>query len=846
MFAAFRRVDGPPRARIPAIALAAWAFAACYLLGLPDPAVAVDGYPEAPGQELPARYRSWLVEVEPLITGEERRVFLAIETDYFRDAFIERFWRERDPYRDTARNELRERWQSRVSEARLLYRTLRDDRARMVLLNGRPAARCREITGAGELWVYDGSDRVRERFNALFVRRRPDRVYRLWTPGSDEFAADDLVYPGREDRTAKLCPTGLVERFMASAEARASGDYVGSVQRAMSSPDPPSEEWVLTFETYSTAVPEGAERFEAEVQLAFPGRHQSRTVLEAVLGVPSNAASVLGVGGRSSFNFLLTGEVVRGDRLFENFRYRFDLPVGLAEDGEVPLVFQRYLRPGEYRLVIKVEDLNAGTFFRSAREVEVPRLEGGAEVVPLTAASERLLEEATAAVERGERRLEIVPPPTELVTGLVRFEVRVLGEDLDKVAFLLDGREILSRRRPPYNVELDLGELPRVRRLRVEGRDDAGRVLASDELLVNANPHRFALRLVEPRPGVRYERSLRAEVEVDAPEGRVVERVELYLNEERVATLHQGPFVQPLVLERDQPLSWVRAVAYLSDGSSAEDVVVINAPEQLEEIDVEMVELFTTVVDRSGRPVQGLERGDFRILEDGVEQQLVRFERVVDLPFHAAILLDSSASMGDRMEMAKEAALEFLERTVSERDRAAILPFHDQPWVAVPFTNDADELARGLVGIQPERGTALFDSVVYGLYYFNGIRGQRALLVLSDGKDEHSRFTFEQTLDFARRAGVTLYTMGLDLVAGELKARRQLTRLAEETGGRSFFVRGAEELPGIYAEIEQELRSRYLLVYQSSNPAGAEEFRTLEVRVGGSGLEARTLRGYYP
>ena len=117
------------------------------------------------------------------------------------------------------------------------------------------------------------------------------------------------------------------------------------------------------------------------------------------------------------------------------------------------------------------------------------------------------------------------------------------------------------------------------------------------------------------------------------------------------------------------------------------------------------------------------------------------------------------------------------------------------------FTRDLGALAAGLAGLKAERGTALYDSLIFSFYNFNGLRGRRALLLLSDGKDEGSRFTWEETLEFARRAGVTVYVVGL----GEEVEKKKLARLAEETGGRAFFPKDAAELPAIYAAIEEEL-----------------------------------------
>jgi VWFA-related protein len=186
--------------------------------------------------------------------------------------------------------------------------------------------------------------------------------------------------------------------------------------------------------------------------------------------------------------------------------------------------------------------------------------------------------------------------------------------------------------------------------------------------------------------------------------------------------------------------------------------------------------------------------------------------------------------------------LTFLEETVQPKDRAAVITFNDHPNLLVKFTNDVTTLAGGLAGLKAERGTALYDTVVFSLFYYSGLKGQRAMLLLSDGKDEGSRFSFEEAVDYARRAGVTIYAIGL----GEDLEKKKLAKFADETGGRAFFLKTVDELPAIYKAIENELRSQYLIAYQSTNTSSANEFRTIDLKLGKPGLEAKTLRGYYP
>ena len=185
-------------------------------------------------------------------------------------------------------------------------------------------------------------------------------------------------------------------------------------------------------------------------------------------------------------------------------------------------------------------------------------------------------------------------------------------------------------------------------------------------------------------------------------------------------------------------------------------------------------------------------------------------------------------------------------QTLSTDQQFSVVFFNDHPLLAVKLTNQIPALAGGLAGLKAERGTSLYDSVVFSLFYFNGVKGQRAIVLLSDGKDEGSRFNVEETLDFARRAGIAIYSIGLNIPRSESEARKVLKKLAEETGGRNFFIKDTSELTGIYDAIQLELRSRYLLAYQSSNATRELRFRLVDLKVDRPGLDAKTIRGYYP
>jgi Ca-activated chloride channel family protein len=839
-------------------------------------AAAKAGEPAAIPADLPARHRAFLEEAAPLLSAKERATFLALKEDYQRDAFIRRFWEVRDPFPQTSRNEFQERWAERVDLARKQVGDLSDDRARMLLLNGKPAqvlqSHCSDVLLPLELWHYDRTEHVRGGFSLVFLAATgsPQGRYRLWYPSEGIQSLLAVGLRGRPSISPELiaqsCPRGDdIAGYLAEAI-----DW-SRIEASVHVVPRPSEEWLQTFVSYSTDLPAGAATFPAELALSFPGRVGSRTVVQGVLAVPQDAVRAARLADLDSYDFVVDGEVLHRDELFEHFRYRFTLPVaeaaGQMRDGKIPLVFQRTLRPGSYTLRLKVEDAGGKRFFHDERSLEVPAVtetasQPAAVAAAATASAASGLApgqavahaadpagEANAALGAGDHTLRLLAPgENELLrTGRARVEALVTGDGVARVAFLLNGKPVFSKSRPPYSVELDLGDKPKLHNVKAVALGPGGEELARDQLVLNAGPHRFALRLVEPQPGKLYRSSLRAEADVQVPEGDELDHVDFYLNETRLATLYQPPFAQPILLPSGQALTYVRAVAYLKDGNSTEDVVLVNAPGYGEKVQVDLVELFTTVVDRHGRPVEGLKREDFSVAEDGVPQKIRRFDLVKDLPIYAGILLDISASMSERLEEAVRGALGFFEKVITPKDRASVITFNGKPNLAVRFTNNREVLAGGLANLTAEGTTALYDSLIYALYTFGGIKGKRAIVLLTDGMDEGSRYKFTDALDYARRAGVTIYTVGIHLEPNEVDVRSKLQRFAEETGGRFFFIERAAELDKVYSAIEADLRTQYLLAYEPSQQGGDhEKFRTVEVKVGRSGLEAKTMRGYFP
>lgn len=825
---------------------------------------------DPPTAELNQRHARFLEEVELLISTGERQVFLGLSEDYRRDAFIRQFWKQRDPYPETGRNEFREQWERRHGVARDRYPDEDDARYRLMATHGEPRTRTRvtcEALRPLELWHYSAGARQSE-FWAILVRHAGR--FRLWSPSEGVSSISQGRLP--------LDPNQAVE-FIANTCSR--GDEI--VTALALSPDwqrvgltdhleIASDEWAAAFAKRSLEIDPDAVSKELETVIDFVGRQQSRTVVAAHLAVPLRDLELdPSSETRQVARLLLDGEVVRGGELFETFRYRFDLPIhptaqltaveATGDGARLPVTIERSLRPGKYLLKLRLQDRLGDQVFVAQHELDVPRWSrqptrsSSAETTPrssppdATAAQGRSSAGATTAAvglaaEPTAATVRLRVPRDELLTGRVRVEALSEGDEVARVGFELDGRRLLTKARPPYSVEIDLGRAPRRRELRAFALDREGKELAEDRLVLNSGPNSFSIRLLEPKRGAPVAEFLRAEAEVEVPRLERLDRVEFFLNEDRLATLYQPPFVQPLRVPEDLALSFVRVVAYLQNGIAAEDVVFLKAPDEVEYLDVDFVQLYVSASDRRGRPVLDLSPDEVVVREAGNLVDVRRFETVEDNPIHACLLLDTSTSMDDRLEEATAAALYFFERVLSARDRACLVTFNDHHQLTVPFTSGMEVLAGGLEGLEAEGETALYDSLIHTLFYFGGIRGKRALVLLSDGDDSSSDYRYDEALEFAERSGVSIYAIGLAIDQRSMDTRSRLTRLARNTGGRSYFIQEASELKRLYEKIEEELRSQYLIAYQSS--AEGDDFREIEVEIERRGVRARTLRGYYP
>jgi VWFA-related protein len=787
--------------------------------------------------ELAPEYRQWLESVAALISEEEREFFLGLRLDYQRDAFIEAFWRVRDPDPRTPVNELRralEEFSQRSGEA-----ATADPRNLMLLLNGPPrgftlpdgrsVSQCFSRTREIEIWFYSRTARVERELIVIFYRPTPTTQYQIYRPGMSVRTAQRSQLPTTE--VQYLCADELLD--FAVAFIGNSGDYEELLDQALRLPQP-SPEWLASFAASTTELPAGAHNFDADLDVKFPSRNQSRTTLQAIVQVPESAAPGRIFDGQRFHSFLLTGEVISGDQLFESFQYRFD---GATPDRAqlIPLGFTRFLRPGHWTLRLLVHDTFGDAYAHFVREVDVPSPEGRPQV------ERRELDVTTS----NERPIELLPPPGAVHAGLVRFNARARG-DVDRVAFFLDDRQVLSKGSAPYSVELDLGAVPQPRRVSAVAYA-GGQEVGTDQLWLNQGTQRFRVSLLEPRPGGIYPGSLVVRADVATPEGTSAERVEVYADDRLLATDTEAPYVVGLTLPSNAPVV-VRVVAYLADGTSAEDAVVVNTASIQEAVRVELVTVPVLVHDRAGNPVRGLTRELFRVVAGGQPRPIVSFEESTEAssatPLRVALLVDRSISMQPRLAAVREAVGRFATQALrTEADRVALLSFADQPSLDVGWSGSAVDIERGLANLTALGGTALFDAIVRATNEVSDVAEAGAVVVFTDGEDQNSRMTIEQTERLLEGSSAALYVVGLQEAFADRRVRERIEALAARSGGRLALVSSLDELDAVYAEILAELSSHYLLTIEPL-PSSGDAFVPIEVRVDREGVAVRSRAGY--
>lgn len=288
----------------------------------------------------------------------------------------------------------------------------------------------------------------------------------------------------------------------------------------------------------------------------------------------------------------------------------------------------------------------------------------------------------------------------------------------------------------------------------------------------------------------------------------------------------------------------IRVEAFTASGLRGEDTVHLKPFEVVSKAEVASVLVEAYVEDRKGRFVPGLGGSAFILEEDG-ERQLIDLVRPEVLPATFTLLVDSSQSMSRRIEFVRRAAADLM-RYLRGGDRVIVAPFSKGLGATTGPTNDQATVLDAISRIAPHGGTAILDSLAEAASLVSTQDGRHAIVLITDGYDEHSRRDAEEVLAAVKRTGITVYVVGIGGVAGiSIRGERLLRRIAEETGGRVFFPYRETQLPTVHTRVAEDVQQRYLVTYTPTNQKADGTWRSISLRVADPELRVRARPGYF-
>lgn len=272
--------------------------------------------------------------------------------------------------------------------------------------------------------------------------------------------------------------------------------------------------------------------------------------------------------------------------------------------------------------------------------------------------------------------------------------------------------------------------------------------------------------------------------------------------------------------------------------------IITRAPE---------VNLVMTVTDKRGKFIRDLKKDNFVVFDNKRQVPEIRsFSSQTNLPLRVGLVIDVSNSIRDRFKFEQEAAIEFLNQIIRPKeDQAFVLGFDSTPEVTQEWTSSTEKLSSGIRMLRPGGGTAFYDAIYYACRDKLARRTdpgsvRKAIIVLSDGDDNQSRVTLAEAIEMAQRAEVIVYTISTNLAPNSDRGDKVLQQLSEATGGRTFHPFKIEDVANAFQDIQDELRSQYLLAYRPPDLLPDGSYRTVEVRMpDNKRLKVRTRKGYF-
>jgi Ca-activated chloride channel family protein len=365
--------------------------------------------------------------------------------------------------------------------------------------------------------------------------------------------------------------------------------------------------------------------------------------------------------------------------------------------------------------------------------------------------------------------------------------------------------------------------------------------LAAPALLGPASNWRVVV--VDPEPGAALLAQTEARAEIVADGKVAVDRVEFWRDGRMVLADLEAPYTCNLDPPPAGKTSSLEAVAYDSSGASRRESVLLSGRSADAAVEVFLVELEVGLTDDDGLPVLDLGRGEFRLLDNGVEQPFAHFDAAAQQPLDIAFLIDSSGSLEPVLDQVRAAALEFARLLLRPQDRVLLVDFDLAPTVLLDLDQGPTGLETALAGIHAGGGTALYDAVAAVVGRLNSDAAQRrsVVVVFTDGDDRDSQMRLEQLLGFARQRDVMVFAVGFGCSG---RQRRALEALCGSTGGRAFLAQDADGIGAAAQAVASDIRGRYRIGYYPAASRRDGRWHRLEVRVARPGLTAHARPGY--
>lgn len=453
---------------------------------------------------------------------------------------------------------------------------------------------------------------------------------------------------------------------------------------------------------------------------------------------------------------------------------------------------------------------------------------------------------ASGALAQSEpaQTVRIVEKPAGLVSGPLQVPI-VATEPVERLALFVNGVRHSATAGRTMTPKLNVGLYIRRLRLRAVGYDAQGNVVGEDETVVNDPRPPFRVRLLGP-PGWPASGEVELQANVLRPADVRVMGVDFFVGEEKVASDEAPPYGATVDAARFPGAVYARVVVR-AGAQEANDVLFFGqSPHASTEVTVQQIPV--SVVGSKAAPLRA---EALQLFDTGAARPIERLVAAGDQPLHVILLVDYSESMLDELPVVKAAARQFARELLRPQDRLAVVGFHQRTFWLTRFTNDWNGVAEAVDRVQPIGETHLYDSVVEMLFELQKTPGRHALVVLTDGADQGSRFGLDHVVHYARYAGVPIYPViknkslsrWMKLGVGRLQARR-IARLADDTGATWFIVQRESELAAVYARIAQELRQQYQLVFHSEAGA-ADRWHSLKI-VSTEGQRLRAPKGYFP